>query len=83
MKKLEEQSKEKGLKTIHPIILDVTNQTQVDESVKTIENFVSKSKLEFVGLVNNAGLSGIYPAEFLDMDYTKVNYLKKTKSKIK
>jgi len=61
-----------GLKidNLRPIILDVTNISQIEDAVKTIES----SNLPFVALVNNAGIMNRAPLEIMPMDVVKKMY---------
>jgi NAD(P)-dependent dehydrogenase (short-subunit alcohol dehydrogenase family) len=52
--------------SITPLILDVTNPEQLAAAVKTVEAAVGDKGLQ--GLVNNAGISGGAPTEFLPLD---------------
>ena len=54
LESFEKKIKEKNLK-MFPILLDVTNETQVIESVPRVEQYLKKNNLEFVSLINNAG----------------------------
>ena len=75
LNELKKEAKKRGLKSLIPIIADVTNQTQVDASVKAVEDYISKNPgLELVGLVNNAGMSSRLPCEFLDINFASMLY---------
>jgi len=54
---------ELGISNLHPIQLDVTNSQQIEDSVTQITQFCTDNKLEFVGLVNNAGIGWGLPFE--------------------
>jgi len=72
VKVLIKESRELGLdKYIIPIILDVTISSQIDEAKKTISQFLEESKLPFVGVVNNAGISARRPVEITEIDYVR------------
>jgi NAD(P)-dependent dehydrogenase (short-subunit alcohol dehydrogenase family) len=49
-----------------PILIDVTNQSQIDAAVKTVGDAVGASGLQ--GVVNNAGVSVNGPLEYLTSD---------------
>ncbi len=49
-----------------PVMLDITNQEQIAQAAKQIEQCVGSSGL--AGLVNNAGMAAAAPLEFLPID---------------
>ena len=51
-----------------PVIFDVTNHETNVEAIETIKSDMVSSKLPFVALVNNAGISRRMAAEFHDMN---------------
>jgi NAD(P)-dependent dehydrogenase (short-subunit alcohol dehydrogenase family) len=65
---------------LHPLILDVTNPAQITAALRTVqEELARRGNLPFLGLVNNAGVTGgADPVEFLPLDYNRyafeVNY---------
>eukprot|EP00730_Choanoeca_flexa_P012198 TRINITY_DN3627_c0_g1_i1.p1 TRINITY_DN3627_c0_g1~~TRINITY_DN3627_c0_g1_i1.p1 ORF type:complete len:320 (+),score=90.82 TRINITY_DN3627_c0_g1_i1:64-1023(+) len=58
------------IKTLKPIIMDVTKHDQVVQAVAVVK----ASKLPLVGLVNNAGISSRAPLEAYDMDRIRWTY---------
>src|SRR5260221_4395504 len=57
---------QRDLPAITPLILDVTDPEQLAEAVRTVAEAVGDKGLQ--GLVNNAGISGGAPTEFLPLD---------------
>lgn len=58
LKSNEDSSDHKKTKgKIIPIMIDVTNEKQIQEAVKVCQSSLTKSNLEFVGIVNNAGIN--------------------------
>lgn len=57
---------------IKPILLDVTDQTQVDAAVATVREALSGSKL--AGLVNNAGIANMGPLAMQPMDQFEAHF---------
>jgi NAD(P)-dependent dehydrogenase (short-subunit alcohol dehydrogenase family) len=51
---------------ITPVLLDVTDETALRDAVRAVETEVGDAGLD--GLVNNAGISGGAPAEFMPLD---------------
>jgi len=63
---------------IHPIILDITTQTDIDNAKIFVKKFLSDKKSSLVGLINNAGITARSPLEEYPMNLTRkifeVNY---------
>lgn len=65
---------------LHPLILDVTKAAQITAALRTVkEELARRGNLPFLGLVNNAGVTGgADPVEYLPLDYNRyafeVNY---------
>eukprot|EP01126_Amoeba_proteus_P047543 TRINITY_DN5428_c0_g1_i8.p1 TRINITY_DN5428_c0_g1~~TRINITY_DN5428_c0_g1_i8.p1 ORF type:complete len:311 (-),score=44.98 TRINITY_DN5428_c0_g1_i8:78-1010(-) len=63
---------------VHPIILDVTEDQQIASSFLEVEEYLNKTGMSLVGLVNNAGISTRYPVESIPEKHAKyvweVNY---------
>ena len=55
---------------VHPIILDVTSSENISNALRVVESFTRTTGLPLVGLINNAGVGYIAPAEYLDLDTT-------------
>jgi len=67
---LKEEAKTRGLEhLIIPIVVDVTNNTQIDLGVKEVTTFLSRTELPMVAVVNNAGFSGSVPIELESSDH--------------
>jgi len=75
---VKQASQKKVSGKIVPIILDVTDESHIQKAFKTISEHVSSSRLPFVALVNNAGISDLCPLEAMPTDVAKnmfeVNY---------
>lgn len=54
-----------------PIILDVTKDSHVERSVQTVEQYKERYGLQFVGLVNNAGVSKGLPLEIQPFSFVE------------
>jgi short-subunit dehydrogenase len=54
LEELEQQIKKENLK-MFVILLEITNEKEVIESVPIVQEYLKKNNLEFVSLVNNAG----------------------------
>jgi NAD(P)-dependent dehydrogenase (short-subunit alcohol dehydrogenase family) len=61
-----ERLKSQASDRLTPIILDVTDQSQIDAAAKTVADAVGAAGLQ--GLVNNAGISVNGPLEYLTSD---------------
>ena len=72
VQKLLKEAKERKVEGIHPIILDVTKEGQVEEAVKSVEKFLLEKKEELVSIVNNAGVFVQAVGEFTDIEDAKV-----------
>lgn len=48
---------------VHPIIMDVTNSEQIAKAFETVRSELSERKLDFIALVNNAGVLKNAPIE--------------------
>eukprot|EP01125_Pyxidicula_operculata_P014105 TRINITY_DN4685_c0_g1_i1.p1 TRINITY_DN4685_c0_g1~~TRINITY_DN4685_c0_g1_i1.p1 ORF type:complete len:316 (+),score=67.35 TRINITY_DN4685_c0_g1_i1:15-962(+) len=74
----EEAKKLKLEKRVVPILLDVSKDGSITESVKTVTEFLKSSGLPFIALVNNAGIGGRSPLESMNIENSKyifdVNY---------
>jgi len=57
---------QRDVPNVTPLILDVTDPEQLEAAVKTVAAAVGDNGLQ--GLVNNAGISGGAPTEFLPLD---------------
>jgi NADP-dependent 3-hydroxy acid dehydrogenase YdfG len=57
-----------------PIILDVTKDSHVERSVQTVEQYKERYGLQFVGLVNNAGVSKGLPLEIQPFSFVEQVY---------
>jgi len=72
VQKLKLEAKEKGLENeIIPIILDVTNYTQVVSGVKEVTTYLSTTGLPMVAIVNNAGFSASVPLELEFLEHVQ------------
>jgi len=60
-----EKSVKKG--KIHPIILDVTSQSQIDAAHAKIVEFTKTKNLPIVAVVNNAGIDSYSPFETIEI----------------
>jgi len=61
--------------SLFPILLDVTKEDQIKESVKKVDEFLSsRPELPLVGVVNNAGMGAISVAEYLNIEHAKFVY---------
>jgi len=63
---------------IHPVILDVTDDSHILNACKKINETLSATGLPFVGLVNNAGIADLSPFEVMPTEVARkifeVNY---------
>jgi len=58
--------KSEGSVRLHPIILDVTSSSDIENVLQTVKSFLSYSGLPLAGLVNNAGICYLGPLEYSD-----------------
>lgn len=57
-----------GSSRMQPLILDVTSQDTIDKAVSYIDQWRKDTNKPFVGIVNNAGISGNLPMELIRID---------------
>jgi len=53
---------------IQPIILDVTNDTEIATSVSEVRQQLTKDGRKLFAIINNAGMTALYPLETVPMD---------------
>jgi NAD(P)-dependent dehydrogenase (short-subunit alcohol dehydrogenase family) len=51
-----------------PVILDVTNENQIETAVQLVRDHLKKNNLRFVGLINNAGYGESGPTELFSKE---------------
>jgi len=61
-------------KNLQYILMDVTNDQQIDDAYEFISHFCQESNLPFVALVNNAGIAYYRPIEGIDKEEMKKLY---------
>lgn len=70
--------RDEGVKSLKPVILDVTKEDDVNTAVRFITDDLSKNGQHLVAVVNNAGMPCTAPVELMDLSRAKfcfdVNY---------
>ena len=67
---LEPLSKEEeAKKRMHVILLDVTNEKDIQKAFSEVSDFLNKTNKPLVGIVNNAGIPASLPAEFVTLPW--------------
>ena len=66
---LEPLKEEEAKKRMQVILLDVTNEKDIQKAFSEVSDFLNKTNKPLVGIVNNAGISGTLPAEFITSEW--------------